>query len=105
MIDNNPVLRDFSAIEHEDLIQRFRALDERVAKLSADYVRAKLSGGLPNPDDPNRHSGFGVLKHEVQKQRAYKPVRQLVEDMGDALTALSPCLLMSPLSVAQFLDA
>lgn len=105
LIDNDPVLRDFSAIEHEDLIQRFRALDERVAKLSADYVRAKLSGGLPNPDDPNRHSGFGVLKHEVQKQRAHKPVRQLVGDMGDALTALSPCLLMSPLSVAQFLDA
>lgn len=105
LIDSHPVLRDFSAIEHEDLIQRFRALDERVAKLSADYVRAKLSGGLPNPDDPNRHSGFGVLKHEVQKQRAHKPVRQLVGDMEDALTALAPCLLMSPLSVAQFLDA
>jgi very-short-patch-repair endonuclease len=104
LIDANPVLRDFSAIEHEDLINRFRALDEKVAKLSAEYVRAKLSGGLPNPEDPNRHSGFGVLKHEVQKQRAHKPVRQLVGEMGDALTALAPCLLMSPLSVAQFLD-
>ena len=31
------------------------------------------------------------------------PVRQLVGEMGDVLTTLTPCLMMSPLSVAQFL--
>src|SRR3546814_6021158 len=33
------------------------------------------------------------------------PVRQLCGELGDVLTTLTPCLLMSPLSVAQFLAA
>lgn len=105
LVDSRPVLRGFSPREHDDLVSRFRLLDEKVASLSAQHIRAKLSQGLPDPADPNRHSGFGLLKREVQKQRAHKPVRQLVSEMGDALTRLTPCLLMSPLSVAQFLDA
>lgn len=35
----------------------------------------------------------------------HKPVRQLVNEMGSSLTSLTPCLLMSPLSVAQYLSA
>src|SRR5690606_36406125 len=34
-----------------------------------------------------------------------KPIRELVGEMGPALRALTPCLMMSPLSVAQFLSA
>jgi very-short-patch-repair endonuclease len=105
LVDSRPVLRDFSPREHNDLVNRFRLLDEKVASLSAQHIRATLSQGLPDPADPNRHSGFGTLKHEIQKQKRHKPVRQLVSEMGDALTRLTPCLLMSPLSVAQFLDA
>src|SRR3546814_3269262 len=33
------------------------------------------------------------------------PVRQLCGELGDVLTTLTPCLLMRPLSVAQFLAA
>ena len=33
------------------------------------------------------------------------PVRQLIGEMGEVLTAITPCLMMSPLSVAQFLPA
>ncbi|MET0155347.1 MAG: AAA domain-containing protein [Rickettsiales bacterium] len=35
----------------------------------------------------------------------HKPVRELIGEMGEALTSLTPCLLMSLLSVSQFLPA
>ncbi|MEO8707418.1 MAG: AAA domain-containing protein, partial [Lacisediminihabitans sp.] len=41
----------------------------------------------------------------MQKQRAHKPVRQLAQEMGRDFTALAPCMLMSPLSIAQYLPA
>ncbi len=44
-----------------------------------------------------------MLARELQKKMRHKPVRQLVTEMGPALTELTPCLMMSPLSVAQFL--
>jgi very-short-patch-repair endonuclease len=44
-----------------------------------------------------------VLQRELQKQRRHKPLRQLAIEMGDALTSLAPCMLMSPLSIAQYL--
>lgn len=47
--------------------------------------------------------GFGTLAHQLKLQKRHKPVRQLVAEMGPALTTLTPCLLMSPLSVAQYL--
>jgi superfamily I DNA and/or RNA helicase/very-short-patch-repair endonuclease len=42
---------------------------------------------------------------ELAKQRAHLPVRQLVHRIPNLLPKLKPCLLMSPLSVAQYLDA
>ena len=60
---------------------------------------------IPAPEATDRSAGYGVLSRELQKKMRHKPVRELVAEMGDALTALTPCLLMSPLSVSQFLSA
>jgi superfamily I DNA and/or RNA helicase/very-short-patch-repair endonuclease len=42
---------------------------------------------------------------ELAKQKAHLPVRKLVQGIPTLLPKLKPCLLMSPLSVAQYLDA
>ncbi len=41
----------------------------------------------------------------MQKKRQHKPIRQLIREIPDVLTELAPCLMMSPLSVAQYLPA
>lgn len=103
LIDARPVLNKFAAVEHEELIARFRALDADLARITADYIRARLSGGVPARDGGGAPAGFGVLARQIRRQRGHMPVRQLVAEMGEALTTLTPCLMMSPLSVAQFL--
>lgn len=106
-IDNDPVLRGFSSADHERKIREFRLADTKFQKLTEKYIAATLSGRVPSgvgaavsPD-----SELGRLRRELQKQRKQMPVRQLVQGLPTLLPKLKPCLLMSPLSVAQYLDA
>lgn len=104
-IDSELLLRNFVAAEHMSDIGAFVRLDDELAKLTVRYIRAKLCGLIPSKNDIPKSSGFAILKHELQKSRRHKPVRQLAIEMGDALNRLAPCMLMSPLSIAQFLPA
>ena len=105
VIDGEPRLRNFVSAEHMNDIESYRTMDERLSKLCVRYIRAKLCGLIPSKNDVSKRDGFGILKHELQKQRRHKPLRQLAVEMGDAMTRLAPCMLMSPLSIAQYLPA
>ncbi|WP_246048167.1 hypothetical protein [Hankyongella ginsenosidimutans] len=102
-MDAEPLLRNFMPGEHADCIERFRAIDDRMSELASQYIRAKICGSIPDKDGVAKSSGYGVLRHQLQLQRPSKPIRQLASDMGDAFTRLAPCMLMSPLSIAQYL--
>lgn len=105
VVDSEQVIRTFVSAEHERRITDFRALDKRFTDLTKSWLRAKLCKGLPAPDDVTRSSEWGFLKHEITKKRAHKPLRELISNIPMALTKLTPCLLMSPLSIAQYLAA
>lgn len=104
-IDEEPMLRRFAPGEQADRIARFQALDDRMGALTSRYVRARLCGLIPDKAVVGKKDGYGVLKHQLQLQRAHKPIRQLATEMGEAFTRLAPCMLMSPLSIAQYLPA
>ncbi len=44
-----------------------------------------------------------LLQNEFAKQRRHVPLRDLFSRAGDAILAFTPCLMMSPLTVAQYL--
>lgn len=102
-IDAEPRLAGFHSLSHEDKIRTFGEVTEEVQNLTSAIIRARLCTDLPDASQVARASGFGVLKHELAKQRAHKPVRRLAEEMGKDFSALAPCMLMSPLSIAQYL--
>lgn len=104
VIEQDDVLRRFSTPEHVATISNFRELDDRYQELTARYIGARLAGRLPDADSVTRRSSWGVLRRELQKQRRHKPVRQLMAEIPDVVTTLAPCLMMSPLSVAQYLS-
>lgn len=105
VIGEDDVLRTFSTPEHVAAIEKFRDIDSEFQDLTAAYIGAKLTGQLPDSEDVTRKSSWGVLRHELQKKTRHKPVRQLIKEIPDVLTTLAPCLMMSPLSVAQYLPA
>ncbi|WP_017348380.1 DUF3320 domain-containing protein [Pantoea sp. A4] len=105
MIDSEPLLHNFVPAEHMSDIESYQIQTDRLAKLTVRYIRARLCGVIPAKNEISKQGGFALLKHELQKSRRHKPVRQMATDMGEAMTKLAPCMLMSPLSVAQFLPS
>jgi very-short-patch-repair endonuclease len=107
IIDIDPILRGFSSADHERKIREFRLADAKFQKLTEKYIAATLSGRIPTATGAlvGADSELGRLRRELQKQKRHMPVRQLVQGLPTLLPKLKPCLLMSPLSVAQYLDA
>lgn len=106
-MDREPVLCAFSSADHERKIAEFKESDKRFQNLTQQYAVAKLSGQIPTITAlaPGADSEMGKLRRELTKQRNHTPIRQLIKNLPTLLSKLKPCLLMSPLSVAQYLEA
>jgi hypothetical protein len=106
VIDREELLRRFTGTDHDRKIREFRALDERFQKLTVEYIVARTAQRIPNAQAPvSQDSEVGKLRREAGRQRGITPIRQLLQQMPTLLTRLKPCMLMSPLSIAQYLDA
>ena len=105
--EGEPALRDFFGREHSEHIERFRKLDTKLAKLSKELIRARLAAGIPRDRglDEIPKAEIGLLRKEISKRMRHIPVRQLLGRIPTLLPRLKPCVLMSPLSVAQYLEA
>ncbi|MGY1806893.1 DUF4011 domain-containing protein [Blastococcus sp. SYSU D00669] len=89
---------------HETAIRRFTA--------ASQAVRRHLTSALPaavieaRPFDAALGAGrVGALQRELARQRRGLGVRQLLAEYGDLITAVMPCVLVSPDSVARFFPA
>lgn len=105
LIDERESLRRFKASEHNQKLEEFRQLDADVAKTTSAYIAATLAQKTPDIKSKDHAQHFGTLSRELQKKTRHKPIRVLFDDMGERLLDLCPCLMMSPLSVAQFLPS
>lgn len=52
----------------------------------------------------SEHSEVSLIRHEVTKKTKHIPVRKLLKRAGSAIQTLKPCFMMSPMSVAQYLE-
>ncbi len=97
-----PSLARFRGMEHELRIARFRELDLQAMELARAEVRARLAQRAPSLHVPGDE--MALLRRQLQLQRRHMPLRKLFARIPTTLRRLKPCLLMSPLSVAQYLD-
>ena len=102
-IDAQPILREFTYWEHQDKITNFCALHEKAQKLAEAQVARAVAHNLPTRDGVPRKSELGVLRHQLNLQRPSTSIRNLISFMPTAFAKLAPCVLMSPLSIAQYL--
>lgn len=99
-----PLLRNFSGTLHNDSIEKFRQLDEKFLELTGQAVVAKVAERMPASNGAVAASSeLGILNREIQKKARHKPLRVLFAEISRLLPRLKPCLLMSPISVAQYL--
>lgn len=106
-VSSNPKLAGFGYTRFENLQERFAKLDKEMLKLNAEKIAARLCKvnipeGVGHGPVKN-YTEKRLLIQEAGKKKRHRPIRQLIRKAGNALQALKPCFLMSPLSVAQYL--
>lgn len=103
-IEVRPPLRDFNGRDHDERIRRFRDDDRRFIASGGARIRGKLDPERPGTSGMTAaESEVGQLQREARKKARHLPVRQLLARIPHLLPRLKPCLLMSPLSIAQYL--
>ncbi|SER84519.1 Superfamily I DNA and/or RNA helicase, partial [Nitrosomonas sp. Nm51] len=106
-ISGNKFLAEFSETRYQNIRSRFAELDREILTINAKQIAAKLAN-VPVPigigSGPlSTYTNKRLLVHEANKKTRHIPIRQLIKRSGEALKALKPCFLMSPISVAQYL--
>ena len=102
-----PELERFTGLGQEEARARFASLDAEATTLRREHLTENLgSRPVPAGIGVGRRSEFtdrSLILLEIGKQKRHIPIRQLLDRAGDAVQALKPCFMMSPLSVAQYL--
>lgn len=105
LIDNSEVLRSFSGLVFEKKIDELAKITDEFEKLTRQEIYLRIAKNLPDlSKDANVSSALGILQHAIKSGGRGVSIRTLFSQIGDLILKLCPCVLMSPLSCAQFLD-
>ena len=102
IFSKHPNLREFDGEYHNSNVNKFKSDDNYCIEQARIELRGKHYSEMP------RNEGgigpLGILNGEFAKKRNHLPIRKLIKKAGRAIQALKPVFMMSPLSVAQFLE-
>ena len=104
-IDADKHLRSFSGAVFNEKIRQFKRMDEELAKLTQQEIYCRLAAKVPNFTKEAAHSSeLGILQRAIRSGGRGVSIRKLFEQIPNLLPRLCPCMLMSPISAAQYLD-
>lgn len=104
-IASSPVLRTFEGAIFDETISRYQKLTEEFQLLSQKELYARLAANVPHiTDNIDNSSPIGFLNRNIANGGRGISLRDLFDNIDTLLPRLCPCMLMSPMSVAQFLD-
>jgi very-short-patch-repair endonuclease len=99
---DDPLIAGFNGANHQETVEEFRTLDSDRIQVAIDRVkRAHAERALRAMNDFPEQAA--LVRQEAQKKTRHLPLRRLVKEAPDVLTALCPCWMASPLSVSQLL--
>lgn len=106
VIEQEPVLNGFTGTGFQEKIAQFKKLDREFMELTKEEMFYKLTHQLPTPYDSIQVSKeLNILRRAIRSNGRGMSVRTLFEQIPTVLPRLCPCMLMSPISVAQYLSA
>ncbi len=105
IISERAPLRDFQRLRHERTIAEFRHWDQRARETAPLRVLSHRPEELPDIEAVTQGTELFKLRRQINDGRPRKSIREMIEQMPTMFPLLAPCLLMSPLSIAQYLPA
>ncbi len=105
IIQKEPALASFNGKLFEEKIRRFRLMSHQYEKLTKDELFAKLASRVPDfTRESSQSSEISVLQKTIRNNGRAMPIRKLFDAIPNLLPRIAPCMLMSPISVAQYFD-
>ncbi|WP_088549167.1 DUF3320 domain-containing protein [Paenibacillus aquistagni] len=105
IIARDEQLMSFSGNVFEETLLRFKEADEEYTILTQQEIVARLSLKVPQmTQEASQSSEAGILQRAIRSGGRNISIRKLFEQIPNLLPRLVPCMLMSPISVAQYLD-
>ena len=105
VIDSTPALNMFSGALFNEKIAQFKRIDKEMTTLTRQEIYCRLASRVPNFAKEASHSSeVGILQRAIRSGGRGISIRKLFEQIPNLLPRLCPCMLMSPISAAQYLD-
>ena len=99
----NPALAAFDGPAFSRLVEEFREADRARIALARAEAAAAHAARLRIAEGPDMAREMPVIRGELSKKRGHLPVRTLIARAPNAIQAIKPVFMMSPLAVAEFL--
>lgn len=99
--DKSETLKRFNRMSHESAINEFRRLDEELLHHAQEELVLKHYHSLPAA---NAAGEMAIIRREINKKRRHMPIRRLIVQAGRAIQQIKPVFMMSPMSVATYLE-
>lgn len=104
VFEENEELNSFVGELHENKIKDFRDLDKKILELNRKRVFNKLNKNVPKIYGGASNEEARILAGEFTRKSGHLTVRSLLEKAGGIIKQIKPVFMMSPLSIAQYLD-
>ncbi len=105
VISQHEALSLFNAILIESKIEQYKKIAKDFQYLTIQELRVKLAAQLPNTTaEAMQSSEIGILQRSIKNRGRGLSIRKLFDQIPTLLPRIAPCMLMSPISVAQYFD-
>ncbi len=103
-ISSTPVLAKFQGALFEETIRKYNEVLDSFSKLTINELVAELSAKVPAAGASAASSEIGILQKAIKSGGRMMSIRKLFDSIPNLLRRMCPVMLMSPISVAQYID-
>lgn len=105
ILSTRPELELFNGKMFNDVIVRYKESAVAYEALTRQELFAKMVSAIPSfTQEAVQNSEVGLLQRNIRNNGRGMSIRKLFDQMPTLLSRMAPCMLMSPLSVAQYID-
>ena len=105
IIAKEPTLELFNGKIFNDIIAKYKQISAKFEETTKKELFARLASNIPSfTHEAIQSSEVGILQKNIRNNARGISIRKLFDQIPTLLSRMCPCMLMSPLSVAQFID-
>jgi very-short-patch-repair endonuclease len=105
ILNSTPILNEFESLTQDQIVLKFQELDTFQLELAKNRVLTNLYNRKPDSTwEGTKSSQLGYLQRQFRLKRGHHSIRKVFTHVPNIVQQLCPCLMMSPLSLSQYID-